>query len=128
MRFSFSPNKSVGKIEFGLDRAEIRQILSGFKKEFKKNRFSKNTTDDFEYCHVYYDINNKCNAVELFNGNELIYANKNLFSLNESELKKLFPDMIEEYGSHLSLKYSVGVSFDEGQVDSILIGCKGYYM
>ena len=39
MKFSFSPNKSVGEIEFGFNRLEIRKILSGFKGEFKKNRF-----------------------------------------------------------------------------------------
>lgn len=128
MKFLFSPNKSVGKIKFGSDRKEVRSVLSGFLGEFKKNRFSKNTTDEFECCHVYYDAEDKCNAVELFAANELIYENKNLFSLSVSELEKLFPDMIEEYGSYCSKKYSVGVSFDEGKAESILVGCKDYYM
>lgn len=128
MKFSFNPNISIGKIEFGLDRKEVRRILPGFKSEFKKSIFSKITTDEFECCHVYYDSKGKCNAVELFNTNQLIYANKNLFLLSVSELKKLFPDMIEEYGSYCSKQYSVGVSFDDDKIESILVGCKDYYV
>ena len=128
MRFLFNPNESVGKVKFGMERAEVRSVFPGFKKEFKKNIFSRNTTDEFEYCHVYYDKNDKCNAVELFAGNELIYKNKNLFTLASSDLKKFFPDVIEEYGSYISKKYSVGISFEDGKVDSILVGCKDYYM
>lgn len=128
MKFLFIPNQSVDKIEFGCSRVEVRQALIGFKKEFKKNKFSKNTTDEFEYCHVFYDVNDKCNAIELFDTCELIYENKNLFKLSLSDFKELFPDMIEEYGSYFSKKYSVGVSFDADRVESILVGCKDYYM
>lgn len=127
MKFSFSPNKSVGEIEFGFNRLEIRKILSGFKGEFKKNRFSKNAADEFECCYVYYDINDKCNAVEFFAPSEICYSNKNLFELNIQELKSLFPDMVEEYGNYYSKKYSVGISFDENIIESILVGCKDYY-
>lgn len=127
MKFLFKPNKAVGKVEFGFCRSEVRKILTGFKKEFKKNIFSKNTTDEFEYCHVFYDKSDKCNAVELFGTCELIYENKNLFKLSLSDFERLFPDMTEEYGSYFSKKHSIGVSFDDGRVESILVGCKDYY-
>lgn len=128
MRFLFNPNESIGKVKFGMERAEVRSVFPGFKKEFKKSKFSKNTADEFECCHVYYDANNKCNAVELFSTNQLMYENKNLFALNISEFQKFFPDLTEEYGSYCSKKYSVGVTFEEGKVESILVGCKDYYI
>ena len=31
-----------------------------------KSKFSKNTADDFETCHVFYDLDNNCEAIELF--------------------------------------------------------------
>lgn len=128
MKFIFKPNKSVGRVEFGMSRDEVRCILPGFKKEFKKSFFSKTTTDEFECCHVYYDDKGKCIAIELFNTNQLIYAENNLFMLKFDELKNLFPDIIEEYGSYCSKKYSIGVGFEENGVESILVGCKDYYL
>lgn len=127
MKFVFVPNESIGEIMFGIDRNEIKAILNGFRGAFKKNKFSKNTADDFGYCHVYYDVNNKCNAVEFFAPNELLYNDENLFDMNETDLKNVFPDIIEEYGSYISLKYSIGVVFNDNKIESILVGCKDYY-
>ncbi len=127
MEFVIIPNKSIGEILFGLERNEIRNILTGFKGEFKKNKFCKNTTDDFGYCHVFYDGKDKCNAVEFFSPKKLIYENKNLFDLSIEELKYLFPDIREEYGSYISQKSSIGIVFEGNVVESILIGCKDYY-
>lgn len=127
MKFIVSPNKSVGKVEFGLERAEVRKVLTGFKKEFKKTLFSRKTTDDFGYCHVFYDAQDKCNALEFWGDVELVYKNKNLFELKKEELMVLFSDLQEEYGSYISTKYSVGITFEGERVESILIGCKGYY-
>lgn len=128
MEFLFVPNKSVGKVEFGFTREEVRATITGFKRQFKKNIFSENFTDEFEYCHVFYDKNDKCNAIEFFNSCELVFESKNLFELNLFDFKKLFPDIVEEYGSYISNKFSIGVSFDDGKVESILVGYKDYYL
>lgn len=69
----------------------------------------------------------KCNAVEFFGEINLIFKNRNLFELEKEELADLFSDIKEEYGSYISAKYSVGISYDEKQIESILVGCKGYY-
>jgi hypothetical protein len=127
MQFEVTPNEAVGKVFFGADREEVRCVLNGFKGEFKKSKFSKNTTDDFGYCHVFYNRNNQCNAVEFFEKCELIYMGKDLFKISALELKKLFPDIKEEYGSYISVLASVGVVFNGDTVESVLIGCKDYY-
>ena len=127
MIFNIVPNKSVGEIDFGMERVEIRGVLKGFREEFKKSALSKNTTDDFGYCHVFYDISNKCNAIEFFDDVKLIYDSKNIFELTVNELKEIFPDMIEEYGSYISKKYSIGIYVEENKIESVLIGCEGYY-
>ncbi|MEE0264641.1 MAG: hypothetical protein UD936_03350 [Acutalibacteraceae bacterium] len=127
MKFNIIPNEAVGDVLFGMTREEVRGILTGFKAEFKKSIYSENTTDDFGCCHVFYDEHNKCNAIEFFEKCELIYNDVNLFELSPDELKSIFPDMTEEYGSYCSLKSSIGAIFEEDVMDSILIGCKDYY-
>lgn len=90
MKFSVNPNEYVGNIKFGQTRDEVRRLLTGFKKEFKKNKYSRNTTDDFGYCHVFYDVENRVNAVEFFEQCNLVYQGENLFEITVDELKKLF--------------------------------------
>lgn len=127
MKFIIIPNKSVGEILFGIERNEVKNILTGFKGEFKKSRFSKNTTDDFGYCHVFYDSNDRCNAIEFFSKSKLIYKDLNLFDLGVDEIRELFPDIKEEYGSYISQKSSIGIVFEGNAVESVLIGCENYY-
>ena len=127
MKFSVNPNEYVGNIKFGQTRDEVRRLLTGFKKEFKKNKYSRNTTDDFGYCHVFYDVENRLNAVEFFEQCNLVYQGENLFEITVDELKKLLPDIREDYGSYISQKYSIGITFDGTRVDTVLIGCKDYY-
>ena len=127
MDFVIVPNKSVGEVLFGLKREEVREIFVGFKGTFKKSKFSKNLTDDFGYCHVFYNAKDECNAVEFFEESTLIYKNRNLFDLQLNELNEMFSDIREEYGSYISVKDSVGIVFGDGKVESILIGCRGYY-
>ena len=79
------------------------------------------------YCHVFYDSKDRCNAVEFFEKVELIYKNMNLFDLRLDDLQSVFPDMKEEYGSYISKKYSIGIVFSGNKVESILVGCEGYY-
>ena len=127
MVFKIIPNKAVGKITFGLSREEVKNLLSGFRGAFKKGKFSKNTTDDFGYCHVYYDESDRCVAIEFFEKCDLIYNDINLYDLNASTLQNLFSDIKEEYGSFISEKYSIGIVMDNNTVESILIGKENYY-
>lgn len=91
LKYEIIPNKSVGRIVFGTERDKVRKILPGFQNEFKKSLFSKSTTDDFGYCHVFYDKRNECNAVEFFGDIEIIYKKKSLFGLAKEEIIDMFP-------------------------------------
>lgn len=127
MKFDVVPNKSVGNVIMGMDRDSVRKKLAGFKKEFKKTLFSRRATDDFGYCHVFYNSEDKCNAIEFWGNVKLVYKNTNLFDLKKEELPEYFSDIKEDYGSYISRKYSIGISYDGNKIESILIGCKGYY-
>ena len=127
MTFDLIANKAIGQLDFGMDRSDVRELLPGFKGSFKKSKFSKNTTDDFGYCHAFYDSNDKLNAIEFFSGSEILYNDKNLFNLSVNELLELFSDLSEEYGSYISKESSIGITVEDGKIACILIGCSGYY-
>lgn len=54
MRFDIVPAVSVNNIPFGASREEVRNALGEYE-EFKKDEDDKVTTDDFDFCHVFYD-------------------------------------------------------------------------
>ena len=58
--------ESVGNIKFGMTKQEVREKYA-VKGEFIKNDCSNNLTDDLGFCHVYYNDEGKCEAVEIFN-------------------------------------------------------------
>ena len=90
--FTINPFSSVGKISFGANRDEVRNILGQFT-EFRKTRFSKNTTDDFGGLHVYCNEGDTVDAIELFPIDTLVlYKKKDLFGLSKEELIMLFSD------------------------------------
>ena len=124
--FIFSPFKGASDIQFGDNRDKVRQL--GTFEEFKKNRFSKNTTDDFGSFHVYYDESNNVEAIEFFPDSILMFNRKNLFMLNPQELTKTLNDssaVIEE--SDISFpSYGMDVSFDGDAIISILIHKEAY--
>lgn len=64
------PHIGIDKIKFGMKRNEVRDIL-GNSTEFLKSSEDKITTDDFGFCHVFYDEDNRCEAIEIFNENEV---------------------------------------------------------
>lgn len=126
-----TPLKAVGDIEFGMSRNEVRGILGKYR-EFKKSKFSSNTTDDFGYCHVYYDKENKCEAVEIFDDVTVKIGQQVVFPLAFSktcEILKVRDGNVEiEEGSCTSLKESIGVYAPQGYGETILFGCEGYYL
>ena len=58
MRINAIPTKSVSEVEFGMNRERVRTLL-GDAIEFYKFEDDINTTDDFGFCHVFYDKDNK---------------------------------------------------------------------
>ena len=127
---SVTPLVSVGRIKFGMNRSDVRQILGGDFVEFRKSKFSKNTSDDFHFLHVYYDVDDKCIAVELFD-DLVIKENDVIIPMEQKHNQKWLCDLDKNAeiteNDAISQKLSIGISYIDGKVDSILFGRKGYY-
>ncbi len=126
--FTINPFSSVGKISFGANRDEVRNILGQFT-EFRKTRFSKNTTDDFGGLHVYYSEEDTVDAVEFFPQHTMVlYKERDLFDLSEEDLIMLFSDPFfkEEPGHLIFASYGVEIGIEDDIVTSILVYKKGY--
>ncbi len=121
------PLKDVNGIKFGMKREEVRKVLGGEVSEFKKSKFSKTTTDNFGICHVFYNMNDECEAVEIFEGVTVDVNGKTIFPTDIESIKKVFGDIEEEYGSFISKSNSIGIYAPSGKMESILFGNKGYY-
>lgn len=124
---NFIPYTSVGAIKFGEAREEVRKTLGTYK-EYKKNKFSKNTLDDFGFCQVFYDTENKVEAVELYRNAELLYNNINLFTLDKTQLTKVFSNEKideDEYGMTFP-SLGLSITFIDNTPDSILAYQRGY--
>lgn len=124
------PYVSVGTILFGEERDTVRKESSDSFREFKKTKFSQNTTDDFGGYHVFYDGSDKVEAVEVFPGNSVLYRDKNLLRISYAEAVKLLKDhncREDEYGF---IDSDAGISVyapDHNQIESVLLFRKGYY-
>lgn len=127
LKWNATPLKEVNGVSFGMPRSEVRIALGGKYKEFKKNKFSKNTADDFGVCHVFYTPDDKCEAVEVFSDCEISVNGKVLFPLDILSVKKQIEDLKEDTGSHISRKLSIGIYAPGGAPESILFGEAGYY-
>lgn len=119
------PLEKVGDVSFGMSRDEVRNIF-GDASEFNKSSLSKNTTDDFGFCHVFYK-DDKCEAVELFNTADVVVNGTSIFNSDFETVKGLFPDVEDSGEGFISKEMSVGVYAPDNQIQSILFGCRGYY-
>lgn len=120
------PLIGVDKIEFGMKRSEVRSIL-GEAKEFKKSKFSKTITDDFGFCHVFYNLNDECEAIEIFEETEVQIENVVVFPNGMDKLKSMLSDLEDDNCGFISKSKSIGVYAPDGKMESILFGCAGYY-
>lgn len=121
------PLTEINGIKFGMSRSEVRAVFGGKYKEFKKGKFSKNTTDDFGTCHVFYTPDDQCEAVEVFSGCEVSVDRTVIFPVDISNVKKQIGDLEEDTGSYISKKLSIGIYAPDGVPESILFGVAGYY-
>lgn len=123
----FTPYVGVGDVKFGENRSQVRAAL-GQPKEYKKNEFSKNTLDDFDYFQIFYTEGNQVEAIEMYGNVELLFKGTNLFGLKEGELISLIQDPEIEKDEYSVTFPSVGLSvtFSEGKPESILAYQNGY--
>lgn len=120
------PLKEVNGVKFGMKRSDVRKIL-GNAREFKKSKFSKNTTDDFGFCHVFYNENDECEAVEIFDDVKVYVEGTEVFPASIDKAKQILGQLKEEDGNFVNVGKSVGISAPYGKMESILFGVKGYF-
>lgn len=124
------PLIQVNGVKFGMKRSEVRTIL-GEATEFFKTASSTNLTDDFGYCHVFYDVNDRCEAIEFFDDTEVYIDSKLIFPTNKERalnlFKSVFEDFIQDDDGLISYKYSIGIFAPNESMESILIGRENYY-
>ncbi|GHU76358.1 hypothetical protein FACS189461_3830 [Spirochaetia bacterium] len=130
-KFEFTPYSGAGEIAFGLPRDAVRKLLGQFN-EFKKSKFSKNTADNFKFCHIFYDLDNKIEAVEFFEETELIYKKKNLFSMSYNDFLGFIKDNSLNHNVDDSsvIVEDLGIAAytpDKQRIESIIVYHRGYY-
>lgn len=126
VRINVVPLKEVNGITFGMKRAEVRKTW-GEAREFKKSKFSKITTDDFGFCHVFYNTNDECEAVEIFEDVEVVIDGRIVFPGEIDAEKAEIEGFIEEDGSWINTQKSIGIYAPDKNMESILFGIDGYY-
>jgi hypothetical protein len=120
------PLKEFANVKFGMKREEVRKEL-GDAKEFKKTKYSKVFTDDFGFCHVYYDEKDTCEAVEFFGDVEVFVNGEKVFPGSINDCKAVFTDLFQDGDDYTSTEYSVGIYAPNNKMESILFGVSGYY-
>lgn len=126
LRLEVVPLNNVGKIKFGMKKEKIRDIL-GEAIEFKKNLMSETLTDDYGYCHVYYNKNNECEAVEIFDSVEVFVNDKQIFPISIEQAKNIIPDFEQDEDGLINYNLSIGIYAPDDKMESIIFGEKGYY-
>ena len=126
MRFDAVPTVSVNGVAFGMSREKVRSLL-GTAAEFYKGKDAVNTTDNFKFCHVAYDENNKCEAIEIFDESEVYVNGSLIFPTDFETAKKVIEDLEEDDDGLISISKSIGIYAPCGNMEGILFGKAGYY-
>jgi hypothetical protein len=121
----FVPFKKIGDIRFGSTRESIRKKL-GEPKEFKKTKSSKNKTDDFGYCHVFYNTDDKCEAVEVFNDVKVIFDDRNIMGIAVGRFVKHCDAIKIKDSDYISRKNGIVAHAEDNIIKSILVVDKSY--
>lgn len=113
--FELQPLKSVGPIRFEGTQADIINTMGQPDRTFKRNKFSSWPLDQFDVfsCFINYDKNGKIEAVEFYEGAEVIYFGKNLMTLNFSKAKAFLSSLKLDFKEHDDslLCHVLGISF-----------------
>ena len=125
-RIEVLPLKGFDKVEFGMNRERVRDLLGSFD-EFYKTDQSENTTDDFGFCHVFYDRNDLFEAVEFFSDVEIFYNGVLLYPTDLQDMMSKIPHLEKDEEGAISVPLSVGVYAPYEEVESILFAKFGYF-
>ena len=127
--YKFMPYEGFESVSFEESREDARTKLGTYK-EFRKTKFSKNTTDDFGDFHVFYDENNAVQAVEFFGGEVILNNDKLLPNTKKGLLETLtkFDEKALATPESVESKLLGVNAYAPGDiVEAILIYRKGYY-
>ena len=130
--FAFIPLKSIGEVVFGESRENVRHKLGAFQ-EFKKTNRAKNTTDDFGFCHAYYDVEDKCEAIEFVrNETSVMWEDRDIYAYDYKTLEQFVAshdDALDiDSSGFISKKLQLAVySPDKETIQAILFAREGYY-
>ena len=126
-QYTVFPLIGFDDVKFGMSRSEVRNILGSPEKEFKKSKFSKNTTDDFGDFHTFYNADDQFEAVEFFKEAEIQDNKGNIFPKSINDVECLPYKFINDGDSYINEEYSIGIFAPDNFVESILFGIKDYY-
>ncbi len=125
-KISVVPLESVNDVDFGTEREIVRNSFGKFK-EFKKSPLSKNTSDAFEGLHIFYDCNNRFEAIEFFEV-EVFVGNVRFLPSKISDVAKVVLDLVSDESEYwVSREQSIGIYAPNKKIESILFGIADYY-
>ena len=127
-KWNLVPGKSIGPLEFGMDRASVRELIGEKFKPFKKSLFSKSLSDSYKSFHVYYSKEGVLIAIEFFDGVEITLDGQKIFPGNFEKARSSIKGLNEQSGIYISKSMSVGITLSDADgIETLLVGCKGYY-
>ena len=129
-KWTILPVISVNDVPFLSSREEVRVRIDLPFQEVKKTPLSANTMDVYDGFHVFYDEQNRFNAVEVFGDYKIAIRGKTVFPGTITKAKKLLPDLEYDGYGYTSVSQSIGITVNpdnEDRIDGILFGCSNYY-
>lgn len=126
-KWELKPLESIGEIKFGMDRDDVHKLFEDKCTEFKKTKFSQNTSDDYKKFHIFYNSDNKVDAVEFFEDVEIILEGQVIFPIPIGKIETAISGISREGESYTHIEKSIGIETNSGKVESILVGLKGYF-
>lgn len=129
MKLTIRPLEEINGVAFGTKRKQVRKIFGSKYKEIRKNIYSKNTMDAYKEFHIYYDDDDKFEAIELYGNVEVEVMGIQIYPGSKKNILELLDNVHIEENGVISKELSIGISLteDEDTIDSILFGCKDYY-
>lgn len=117
-------------VRFGESRDRVRKAIEfrfGIQhKEYRKGR-DYQVTDAYDCFHVYYDCEDRCEAVEFFNDARVILNGRLVFPCNYEEVSLLMPELEKDDLGWVSIEHSIGIYAPNERVESILFGKPCYF-
>ena len=126
MKLNAIPLEGVENVRFGMSREEVRNIW-GEAREFFKTSDSEVPTDDFGFCHVYYDESDRCEGIEIFDDAQVYVQGQLIFPIDLNDFMEIFPGFSEDDDGPYSTERSIGIYAPDGTMESIMFAKEGYF-